>query len=236
MNESFVFYRSFAEAIESLPAEQYKAIMIALTQYALNGDTPDLSDAVVKALFTLMKPQIDANQKRRDAGKKGGEQTQANVKQTQANVKQTEANVKQTQANVNVNANVNANVNVNENANANVNANANGEVEKLDANASREKTPGETLAKLLPDYPFDSETADMLTRWCDYHAKEKHKPYKQGGLTALLNQTARQYQHYGGRAVCDVIELSMSNGWQGICWDKIKQDSREAFVDKWRYA
>ena len=116
MNESFVFYKSFADAIDELPAEQYKAVMTALTKYALDGIEPDLSDPFVKALFTLMKPQVDANNKRRESGRKGGktaqantEQSQASDKQTQANTEQSQASDKQTQANVNVNVNVNAN-------------------------------------------------------------------------------------------------------------------------------
>lgn len=102
MNESFVFYKSFADAIDELPAEQYKAVMTALTKYALDGIEPDLSDPFVKALFTLMKPQVDANNKRRESGRKGGKTAQANTEQSQASDKQT-------QANVNVNVNVNAN-------------------------------------------------------------------------------------------------------------------------------
>lgn len=139
MNESFVFYKSFADAIAELPAEQYKAVMIALTTYALNGEEPEVNDPFVKALLTLMKPQIDANNRRRDAGQKGGKQSQANGKQSEASTEQSEANAKQseasdkqtqanteqseasgkqseasdeqTQANVNVNVNVNANAN-----------------------------------------------------------------------------------------------------------------------------
>ena len=95
MTDGFVFYRSFAEALEEIPAEQFKTIVLALSEYALDGVEPDNLDAVSKALFTLMKPQIDANAKRREAGRKGGE---ANAKQIEANQKQNEATPKQTEA------------------------------------------------------------------------------------------------------------------------------------------
>lgn len=95
MTDGFVFYRSFAEALQGIPAEQFKDIVLALSSYALDGIEPDNLDAIPKALFTLMRPQIDANAKRREAGRKGGE---ANAKQIEASVKQNEATPKQTEA------------------------------------------------------------------------------------------------------------------------------------------
>lgn len=95
MTDGFVFYRSFAEALKEIPAEQFKDIVMALSDYALDGVEPDNLEAVSKALFTLMKPQIDANAKRREAGRKGGE---ANAKQIEANQMQNEATPKQTEA------------------------------------------------------------------------------------------------------------------------------------------
>lgn len=95
MTDGFVFYRSFAEALKEIPAEQFKDIVMALSSYALDGVEPDNLEAVSKALFTLMKPQIDANAKRREAGRKGGE---ANAKQIEASAKQNEATPKQTEA------------------------------------------------------------------------------------------------------------------------------------------
>ena len=102
MTDGFVFYRSFAEALQDIPAEQFKDIVLALSSYALDGVEPDNLDAISKALFTLMRPQIDANAKRREAGRKGGEanakQIEASVKQNEATPKQTEATPKQTEA------------------------------------------------------------------------------------------------------------------------------------------
>ena len=114
-HNSFVFYRSFAEAVKELPAEEYKAVMVAIADYALDGITPEGLSPVCKAIFILVKPQIDANNAKRESGRKGGlKQIEANDKQTEANTKQNKANVKQTEANVNVN---NVNVNVKEKIN-----------------------------------------------------------------------------------------------------------------------
>ena len=40
MRDSFVFYRSFADAIAGLPSEEYKKVMQAIIGYALDGTEP----------------------------------------------------------------------------------------------------------------------------------------------------------------------------------------------------
>ena len=71
--DGFVFYRSFAEALEALPADQYKAVMTAVCHYALEGTAPDSLDPLTGAVFTLIRPQLDANNRRYENGKKGAE-------------------------------------------------------------------------------------------------------------------------------------------------------------------
>ena len=144
MTESFVFYKSFHEAIKRLPVEQYGRIMFAINEYALYGRKPKLSD-IEESVFTLVKPQLDANKKKREIGKIGGEarasksqekqteangkQNQAGSKQTQASAKQNQAGSKQTQASAKQNQaeakQAQANVNANDNENANEKGNAN---------------------------------------------------------------------------------------------------------------
>lgn len=73
--EGFVFYRSFYEALKELPADAFKAILSALAEYALDGTEPELSGFEMAA-FLLMKPQVDANNQRRENGAKGGRRTE----------------------------------------------------------------------------------------------------------------------------------------------------------------
>lgn len=97
--EGFVFYRSFYEALEELPADTFKAVLSALARYALDGVEPELS-GFEKAAFLLMKPQIDANNQRRENGAKGGRPitgqkpnvTEPKPKKTKANQTITKAN------------------------------------------------------------------------------------------------------------------------------------------------
>ena len=71
MRDSFVFYRSFADAIAGLPPEEYKKVMQAIIGYALDGTEPT-AGGIEYTVFCLVKPQIDANNKRYETGTKGG--------------------------------------------------------------------------------------------------------------------------------------------------------------------
>ena len=71
MRDSFVFYRSFWEAIRELPDAQLAESIKAIANYALYGDQGNMS-GVAKAIFIMAKPQIDANNKRYLNGTKGG--------------------------------------------------------------------------------------------------------------------------------------------------------------------
>lgn len=78
MADSFVFYASFAEAMDGLNNEQYGELMRAINEYAIFDKWPELT-GTLKMLFTLIKPQIDANTVKRNGylqdvenGKKGG--------------------------------------------------------------------------------------------------------------------------------------------------------------------
>lgn len=141
--DSFVTYRSFYEAVKSLDYETIGKVYVAINEYALDHNEVEC-DGIVKTVFTLIKPQLEASFQKAISGSKGGKVSksqsseeledkeernistlEANPKQngskTKANSKQTvskqEANSKQTASNAN--ANVNANVNVNVNANVN---------------------------------------------------------------------------------------------------------------------
>lgn len=72
MRDSMVFYRSYMEALQALPEEQRHMLFDAIIAYSLDDKIPDF-DGVNKALFLLMKPQVDANNKRYENGKKGAE-------------------------------------------------------------------------------------------------------------------------------------------------------------------
>lgn len=84
--EGFVFYRSFYEALAKLDPESRDAVFMAICQYGLDGIEPE-SEGIVSAIFSLVKPQIDANTKRYANGKKGGRpKSEPNDNQTETKV------------------------------------------------------------------------------------------------------------------------------------------------------
>lgn len=70
--EGFIFYSSFLEATKDLDNEQFGIVMRAITEYGINGTVPENMDPITKIVFTLVRPQIDANAKRREDGARGG--------------------------------------------------------------------------------------------------------------------------------------------------------------------
>lgn len=116
-NDSFVFYKSFYEAAAELDDADRLAFYDALATYALADEEPEIESAVVRALFKMARPQIDANEKRREAGKKGAEfgKLGGRPKKDENPIGVIEENPIGVIAETpNVNVNVNANANVNE--------------------------------------------------------------------------------------------------------------------------
>ena len=66
--ESFVFYQSFYKALNKLDATTYKKIMNAICEYGFTGFiSTELTD-IESVIFELIKPQLDANNKRYENG------------------------------------------------------------------------------------------------------------------------------------------------------------------------
>ena len=132
---SFVFYRSFCDVVNLIPDEAMRCrAYTAICEYGFYGVEPaEDEDVLVRMVFTQAKPQIDANNKRRESASAGGiakkkkmdEQKKANAVAMEChesaegvpNMCREDAN---SVPNVNVNENTNANANQNVNDNGNV--------------------------------------------------------------------------------------------------------------------
>lgn len=115
MRDSCVFYRSFFEAIKVLPKENQAEIYNAIFEHAFNFNEVEL-EGINLTVMTLIKPQINANIRKYENGKKPKNST-SKPKDEQTGSK-VEAKDEQTESKVVTN--VNDNVNVNENDNDNV--------------------------------------------------------------------------------------------------------------------
>lgn len=99
--DSMVFYRSFFEAVEDLPPEDFKQAVTAIMRYALDGTADDVK-GVAKSILIMARPQIDKNNKRYENGTRGGRKPNDNQTITKA-----EPKCIGPKPNVNVNDNVN---------------------------------------------------------------------------------------------------------------------------------
>mgnify|MGYP004497901691 FL=1 len=108
--DSMVFYRSFHEATKELPPEIYKEAMVALMDYALDGELNKVS-AYANMFLQMAKPQVDANNQRYINGSKGGRKSEP--KTAKAEEEETEPEPKQNQTVTEPEPNENENVNEN---------------------------------------------------------------------------------------------------------------------------
>lgn len=72
MRENIIFYRSFAESAREIPDEDRLAFYDALLAYAFDDEDPEDINGIAKALFIIAKANIDANNRKAEAGKRGG--------------------------------------------------------------------------------------------------------------------------------------------------------------------
>lgn len=125
MRDSFVFYKSFLDALSYFPDKVQLQLFRAITSYALDNVDPDLT-GTAKGVWALIKPQIDVNNIRYINGCKGGLKKGQGKGNQNARKKQPKTNQKRTKneptdsfqnepKRTKNEPNVNVNVNVNEN-------------------------------------------------------------------------------------------------------------------------
>lgn len=110
--ESFVFYRSFYDAIGHLPEEVQNTLLRAVIEYGLDQTPPDFSgqpnQPYIDAVFAACRPQIDANYRRWLNGLKGAPYgSRGGAPKGNTNAKKQPQNNPKTTPNVNVNVNEN---------------------------------------------------------------------------------------------------------------------------------
>lgn len=70
--DSFIFYKSFYDAVADLPKDIKLEVLTAIIEYALYGRQPENLKPFAQGMFTLVKPNIDVNNTRLRNGKHGG--------------------------------------------------------------------------------------------------------------------------------------------------------------------
>lgn len=109
IRDSFIFYRSFYQSAKKLPKEDKAELFDAICSYALDGESVEMS-VVPEAIFTVIKPNLDANRRKWENGCKEKKKTSEIEAEEEQEISKDEANDKQTiskaQGNVDVNVDV----------------------------------------------------------------------------------------------------------------------------------
>ena len=92
--KQFTWYRSYYDALKELPAEEFRAIVLAVCAYALDGEEPELS-GVARAIFTLIRPTLEVGRSKAE-NRSRTEQTPLSAEQDSDKREQAENKRKQT--------------------------------------------------------------------------------------------------------------------------------------------
>ena len=88
--DQFTFYRSYYEAIKTLPAKELKSVLLAICSYALDEEAPALS-GIANSVFVLIRPTLDSGRKKAENRvNKRGTKREQNENKTEQNRKESE--------------------------------------------------------------------------------------------------------------------------------------------------
>lgn len=100
-------------------------------------------------------------------------------------------------------------------------ANSEYEIEYEIEDESSNKKKDIVLPYPLEEFFFSETLAGKVMEWLTYK-QEKKDPYKPTGFKSLLRTIKAQMDKHGERVIIDLIDLSMTNNWKGIIWDRLE--------------
>ena len=184
--DTFIFYRSFKESMSDLSDADKLIMYEAITDYSLDMKEPELT-GFPKALFSLIRPFLDANTQRWKNGCKGG--APKGNKNNRFSKSTTEVQPEVNQSTTEVQANKDKNVNKDKNKDIN-----------------KESTIVSKKDELSLSSP--SEEFIKFNQWLD-----KHCPFV---LKVKTQMTEPEHQKllakYTKKEICDVLESL--NNWK----------------------
>lgn len=75
-----------------------------------------------------------------------------------------------------------------------------------------------------PETMFSGKLLAAVTEWLDYKwERNKAQYYKPIGYSRLMTQIQNSAKQYGEAALSEVIDGSIANNYQGICWENLKK-------------
>lgn len=233
MKDSFVFYKSFFDAIEELPEEHQLEAYRSIMMLALFG-IDEKPSGLASIVYIMAKPQIEANYEKYENGKKGGapkgnknakrkqpdETMENNQKQPKQPLVVFENNLKQPQVEFQNNQkqpNVNVNDNVNDNDNVNINDNG---------AACFIKNNDEEITGAVIEYSKSEPLRKALFSYVDMR--------KQMGVYTIDSfiQTLKRLDSFSSddKVKEEILMESVRNSWKDIyeLKNKTKKESKES--------
>lgn len=232
MKDSFVFYKSFYDAIKQIPEEYQLELYNAILQYSLEGIEPSNLSNIANAMFTLIKPNIDSSQSRYESSVENGKKGGAPIGNQNAR-KQPKNNLETTQKQPKNNLNDNVNVNDNDNDNVNDNVNDNEDVKVI------KKENKESFDTLIDNYTTNDELRIELKNHLATRKAKKATLTNRAIELSLkkldeLVKSVPVNEQEGMKL--KIVRQSIERGWTGFFpiqenkkndgWDYIKQESQ----------
>ena len=97
---------------------------------------------------------------------------------------------------------------------------------------NKKESADELLERLLLTTNISEYLVTFVRDWISYK-KERRFNYKETGLKSLLTEISNNSKKYGDIAVGSVIQKSIANGYQGICFQMLEKSNKGASRNKW---
>lgn len=209
MNDLMIFYKSYLDAVKLIedPAAQNEALL-AILEYGIDGKVPEKFDhSAAQIVFTMARPQIDANIKRRSDGAKGGRPKAENP--TFENEKRVVSETEKGGFSESEKEGFAKSETNNKKNNKN-----------KDKEKDKEEGKKEDNARAREETFNDPALEAKWQEWLEYR-KEIKKPYKSEKSVTQAAENLKKLAGFGTsrdapqRAI-EIINQSIGNGWQGL--------------------
>lgn len=110
-------------------------------------------------------------------------------------------------------------------------------VKKFNTNNKRENNKREVIKdkrEIVFNSTLSEPVGEKLIEYLEYRVEMKKPFNSERGIKTLVKEVEKQEQLHGAVAVIGVIDKTMSNGWQGLYWDKIEKPANKVdMIDQW---
>ncbi len=217
--DGFIFYRSFFEAIRELPRDIQGEVLTSIIDYGLNGVTTENLNPVARAMFTLVKPQLDANNKKFINGKKGGRKPNDNLNETKQkpndnqNITKPEPKEKEKEKeNVKEKDNVNDVLLEKEPKEKKIEK----KVLEDDSDKISEEQERKKVAPKKESLEMPEEFFPIWEDWIDYRKARKLKPYAATKYEQIAVNKLLELSNKDPTTAKKILEQTYQNNYQGF--------------------